>query len=377
MSRRKGLVESAALAAEAAAVWLRDGVIQPLRSKPPHPRALLFISTHRCNARCVMCGIWKETGTREHELSPDDLDELLADELFSGLEFVSINGGEPFVRDDLAELCRVILRRCPKVKRLSLTTNGLLHRRMRDVLPRISDAVEEAGALLDVSVSVHGMEKTLDTIYGVENAFTRSRRTVGLLEELREKGRLSFSMNCVLLAGNLDEARALRSWAAARAIPITFVIGERRRRFRTEGMDEAFVTEDDEARLVSFLRQLVDDPEQSAVSADKYREIVDIMEGAKTRTLSCYYAMGGVLLGYDGVLYYCPHSAAIGDCRERPPAEIYFDPENLAYRRTALFESECLECPPYTRTRWEMQKDLPRTLRSMVRRRRSGVGDRT
>lgn len=356
---------------------MRDGVLGRLRSKPPLPRALLFISTHRCNARCVMCGIWKETGRREEELSPGALDELLADGFFSKMEFVSINGGEPFIREDLAELCGVIVERCPNVKRLSLTTNGLLDRRIRETLPEIADITGSAGALLDVSVSVHGMDAALDTIFGVENAFTRTKRTIAFLKELREDGRLSFSMNCVLLAGNLGEAHRLKSWAADQEAPITFVIGERRERFRTDGLDDAFATGDGETQLMEFLRELADDPAQSAVVADKYREILAIMEGSATRTLSCYYAMGGVLLGHDGKLYYCPHSDEIGNCLERPPGEIYFDGRNLAYRRSALFEAECLRCPPYTRTRWEMQKDLPRTLSQMIRGRNVGAGGRS
>jgi hypothetical protein len=79
--------------------------------------------------------------------------------------------------------------------------------------------------------------------------------------------------------------------------------------------------------------------------------------------------MGGVLLGHDGRLYYCSHSDEIGDCLDRPPAEIYFDPGNLDYRVSALLRAECLHCPPYTRTRWEIEKDLPSMMVDVVRRR--------
>ncbi len=368
MSRPPHWWSSLQLAGEAASVWLRHHLIEPLRSQPGLPRAMHYISTHRCNARCVMCGIWKETGAREHELSPRALGEILGDRLFSRMEYVGVSGGEPFARDDLPELCEVILERCSKVKRLSLTSNGLLTRRMRDVLPGIANQTRAAGALLDVSVSVHGVGETLDAIYGVEGAFGKIERTIEVLEELRDGGRLSFSMNCVLLAENLEQAGELRSWAAQRGIPLSFVIGEHRLRFRTEGLDGAFVSGDDEKGMIGFLRELAEDPSQSPVSAGKYREIVAILEGRKARSLSCYYAMGGVLLGYDGELYYCSHSREIGSCCDRAPLELYYDSGNLEYRREQLFGAECLHCPPYTRTRWEIENDLPKVLFETLRR---------
>ncbi len=367
MSRRRSARETISLGAEAASVWFRYNLAEPLRSQPGFPRAMHFISTHRCNARCVMCGIWKETDTREEELSPNALGAILDDRLFERMEYVGVSGGEPFLRDDLAEICAVILEKCPTVKRLSLTTNGLLTRRMRTVLPEISHCARSAGALLDVSVSVHGMGETLAEIYGVAGAFEKIERTIGVLEELRDEGRLSFSMNCVLLSENLISAGKLRKWAEDRGIPLSFVVGEHRLRFRTEGLDEAFVGPDGQKPLVDFLRSLADDPSQSAVSAGKYRELVAMLEGRKTRSLSCYYAMGGLLLGHDGRLYYCSHSKEIGSCGDRPPQEIYYDSSNLEYRTRDLLQTECRHCPPYTRTRWEIEKDLPRTLAEIVR----------
>ena len=366
MSRRTSR-EAVSLTVEAASVWFRHNLVQPLRSRPGLPRAMHYISTHRCNARCVMCGIWKETGTRAEELSPQALSGVLGDRLFSAMEFVGISGGEPFLRDDLSDLCGVFLEKCSRIKRLSLTTNGLLTGRMGTVLPEIAQRARETGVLLDLSVSVHGMGEMLDGIFGVENAFGKIERTIEVLEELRAEGQLSFSLNCVLLSENLAGAEELKKWAGGRGIPLSFVIGEHRPRFRTEGLDEAFVAPDGQEQLLQFLRDLAEDRSQSGVSAGKYREIVAILEGRKTRSLSCYYSMGGLLLGHDGRLFYCSHSKEIGSCMDHAPWGIYFDPKNLGYRNSDLLQAECLHCPPYTRTRWEMEKDLPRTLADIVR----------
>ncbi len=229
-TRRRTAGESIQLASDALSVWFRHNLVQPLRSKPMAPRAMHFISTHRCNARCVMCGIWKETGTEKEELSPEALDRILADGLFAKMEYVGISGGEPFLREDLTELCRVVLYDAsrsqahqPDHQRPAHPAHG--RRPARDRRPRPL----AAGALLDVSVSVARHGRRLWTRSTASSAPSeRIERTIELLKGLRDDGRLSFSMNCVLLADNLEQAHELRSWAAGNGIPLSFVIGEHR-----------------------------------------------------------------------------------------------------------------------------------------------------
>jgi len=369
MSARRSLTATVSLAAEAAGVYLRHAFVEPLRSTPSLPRAMHYLSTHRCNARCVMCGIWKEGDTAEEDLSPAELARILADPLFSRMEYVGVSGGEPFLRDDLGLLLEAFVEHCPRLKRLSLTTNGLIPARMEAGLAQLANLANAAGVLFDVSVSVHGIGATLERIYGVPRAFDKMERGVRLLEDLRDQGRLTFSFNCVLLADNLESARELTRWAGERGIPVSFVVGEQRDRFRTNGLESAFVSPEHRAELLAFLRSVADDPAQGAPSVVKYRELADVLEGRGTRSLSCYYAMGGLLLGHDGTLYYCSHSRAIGSCRDDAPTAIYYQPDNLTYRRRELQHEKCPVCPPYTRTRWEIEKDLPRMLAAAVLRR--------
>ncbi len=369
MSPRRSLADTLSLGREALAVYLRYTLIERFRSAPPLPRAMDYLSTHRCNARCIMCGIWKAGDTSSEDLTPEELHSILADPLFSRIEYVGMSGGEPLLRNDLVPLVSVFFDRCHRLKRFSLTTNGLLPRRAASRLPVLAERARKAGILLDVCVSVHGTGETLSGIYGVPGAFEKIERTTEILGELRDSGLVTFSFNCVLLAGNLDNVRELVRWTAARNIPVTFVVGEQRKRFRTGGLEGAFVGLDRQPELLDFLRSVANDPAQGAPSAVKYRELADVLEGRRVRRLSCHYAMGGLLLGHDGTLYYCPHSRAVGNVRSQPPREIYFNPANLDYRRNELLGDRCRTCPPYTRTRWEIEKDLPRMMTAAVRRR--------
>ena len=87
------------------------------------PREWLFPVTYRCDARCVMCNIWRSK--KRPELSLTDWEHILADALFAGIESVSLTGGEPTLHRDLARLADLLVQRLPALRRLTVTTNAL------------------------------------------------------------------------------------------------------------------------------------------------------------------------------------------------------------------------------------------------------------
>lgn len=82
--------------------------------------------TDRCNFDCVYChneGLGDTRGpmaARDHEMSADDVVRFLEVAAEYDVEAVKFTGGEPMLRDDLAE----IIERTPDSMEVSLTTNG-------------------------------------------------------------------------------------------------------------------------------------------------------------------------------------------------------------------------------------------------------------
>jgi MoaA/NifB/PqqE/SkfB family radical SAM enzyme len=310
-----------------------------------------------------MCGIWKEKIPPNTELTLEELDRTLSDKLFSDLEYAGISGGEPFLRRDLPEVVELFNKHCPRLKRISITTNSLVPGRMAKTLDKLVVYAKANDLLLNVSVSCHGLDETLDTIYGVDGSFSRMEQAFDLLDAYRSKGALSFSINTVLLRSNLDTADKLATWADDRKIPISFVLGEQRDRFYNQEQDAVFIGADQKDNLLDFLDNRSGNLSLTNLSPLRYREIIRIIMGTGERTLPCYYALGGVLLGNDGTLYYCSHSEALGNCLENSAHDIYYNPKNLHYRKNALLGKECKTCPPYTLTRWELQTNIFNVLR--------------
>src|SRR5437868_857858 len=78
---------------------------------------LSVITTYRCDSRCSMCHIWKNPTHPDYEI---DLETLA--KLPTGFDYINITGGEPTIRKDLPDICRLLN---PKTKTLEISTNGL------------------------------------------------------------------------------------------------------------------------------------------------------------------------------------------------------------------------------------------------------------
>ena len=61
-----------------------------------------IIVTYRCPMRCKMCNIWDNPTLKSEEFKPEILEKL------PQMSAVNITGGEPFVREDIEEIVKVL-----------------------------------------------------------------------------------------------------------------------------------------------------------------------------------------------------------------------------------------------------------------------------
>ncbi len=340
----------------------------PLLRRPLAPRAMAIYVTYRCNMRCRICGIWRRN--REHaarELSFEDFSTILSNQLFAKLRYVNINGGEPNLRADLVDLTEMLVRRCRDLTALSLNSNGIPPRKTAENVHGIASLCDQKGIRFSVSLSLHMVGPGYDRIAGISDAFAKVSEAFRELRELRRHTRFFLGANCVVTNLNVHGLEDLVSWGHEQGIPVNFIIGEVRDRFDNADM-AADVRLDGEhrARAARFFRRLSESRREYLQHALRYRLLADMIERGGDRKLSCHYFLGGVILGSDGLLYYCKKSAPIGDCKERAASEIYFDKNNLAYRLRVLRNTMCKACPPNTFNQMEIEKDLPRVVRYLL-----------
>lgn len=331
-------------------------------------RALCLYVTYRCNMRCRMCGIWTQSqASQETELSLEQFRRILSDPLFSKLEFININGGEPTLREDLVPLAAMLTETFPRLKAVSINTNGLPPEKTVLQIQGLARLFRERGIQFSVSVSLHGPGEVHDRVTGTPGAYARVKEGLDRLREMRAKEDFYLSVNCVITDLNVRFLESMLDWSEREKIPVNFALGEVRERFLNREMGRTVqVGSGDQAALVRFLRGLSRDKARFGQHALRYRHLADMVEGRTKRKLACHYDLAGTILGSDGLLYYCKNSKAIGDAKETAPRNIYFDPGNLAYKKQALRNSACLDCLPNTYNLIEVERDLFRLAKFWV-----------
>ena len=120
-----------------------------------------IITTYRCTNKCQMCNIWKHP-TKSNEEFRAELLERLPD-----LDFANITGGEPFLRDDIMEIIRILKK---KAKRIVISTNGFFTDRILDM------AKKEKG--VGIRISLEGLPQINDELRGKEHGFDHGLRTL-------------------------------------------------------------------------------------------------------------------------------------------------------------------------------------------------------
>jgi Fe-coproporphyrin III synthase len=171
------------------------------------PMKLNFVLTYRCNARCVMCNIWRKKAAGS-ELTLDEIDAFFSRS--NGFSWMDISGGEIFLRDDAVDVFKSALHNCKNLYLIHFATNGLLP-------AKIISSVEKILLLkppkLLVTVSLDGHRQLHDKIRGVPGGYDKAIKT---FEELRKFNGSSFKvfLGMTLIEDNYREIE--NSFAAFR-----------------------------------------------------------------------------------------------------------------------------------------------------------------
>jgi Fe-coproporphyrin III synthase len=139
---------------------------------------ILIVCPHsRCNCRCGMCDIWKDTS--RSELAVSEFERHLDDFEKLGVRCVVFSGGEPLMHSGLFRFCALLRNRGI---RTTLLSTGLLFERYAAC---IVESIDEAIVSIDGPPAVH------DRIRGVPGAFALLARGVAEIFRLRSSFPLS------------------------------------------------------------------------------------------------------------------------------------------------------------------------------------------
>jgi len=167
--------------------------------RPASPPTLIFTTTTRCNMACRHCGddVW---GNPDDDMSFEEIEKFCND--LGNLEAVSLGGGEPFLRKDLADICALFYEK-NGTRLISIPSNGFATDTICATVHNILKKCPEA--TLNMMLSLDGFQRTHDNMR-MPGSFTRVIETAHRLTELKkENPRLTLCFNSTITGDNWQE----------------------------------------------------------------------------------------------------------------------------------------------------------------------------
>lgn len=226
-------------------IYLRNG----------KPTYLILYVTGKCNSKCSYCFQWEVLNVKDRvkkELSLGDY-KLFAQNL-GVIEHLTLGGGEPTLREDLADIA-INFYKYNNVRNISMPSNGirpdLLEKQVEKILRNCPKLI------LKVSLSIDEVGDQHDKLRGVLGNYERIIESDKVLRKLRDKHKnLYYIINTCFLSQNQEN--------------ILKIVKENKKRF------------DHDIQVSTFVRGSLADEDSKDVDINKYFQLVDYLENLQT-----------------------------------------------------------------------------------------------
>ena len=161
---------------------------------------LIFFVTNKCNSKCKFCFYKNNLNKNIKELTLDEINKI--SQHLEKIDLLMISGGEPFLRNDLSEIINIFTKQ-NFTKYISIPTNGILKMKLLDETKSILERNEHI--LLQINVSIDGLNRLNEKLRGFPGCFQKSMVTVRELCKLRKKySNLFVSINTTVSKDNYE-----------------------------------------------------------------------------------------------------------------------------------------------------------------------------
>jgi MoaA/NifB/PqqE/SkfB family radical SAM enzyme len=175
---------------------------------------MTFSVTNLCNSRCKTCFIWNLYRTspdrKDDELGVNEFEKIF--ENIGGTVFwATMSGGEPFLRDDLPNICRVLNEYCrPAI--INIPSNGLLTSSIESSTKKIAEQCPDAAVIVNLSLDGIGVDH--DKIRGVQGNFDKFAETYRRLQNLKmDYKNLQIGIHSVISNFNINNILSIYEYA--------------------------------------------------------------------------------------------------------------------------------------------------------------------
>jgi MoaA/NifB/PqqE/SkfB family radical SAM enzyme len=262
--------------------------------------------------------------------------------------WVTISGGEPFIRKDLVAFVRSLYGICrPSV--INIPTNGLLTHRIPQWVAEITRSCPKAQIIVNLSVDELGSRH--DEIRGVQGSFKRVMETFHALRRIPSKN-LTVGFHTVISRFNVDHIADICDYLSGLK-PDSYVaeIAEEREELETIGADiapdpEAYERAADYIVAASKRATLNRMGKIARAFRMQYHWTVSRMLKEHRQVIRCYAGVASAQIASDGTVWACcTRAESMGNLRENGYdfRRIWFS-QKAAQVRRGIKEKRCW-CP--------------------------------
>ncbi|MFZ5968927.1 MAG: radical SAM protein [Bacillota bacterium] len=309
------------------------------------PTVLQLPITGKCNLKCKMCNVPSMNDNKDFIII--DLKNAFKDKVFSRIKSVGVNGGEPFLKNNLEEYIETLFL-LPNLKDISIISNGVLSSQILKKLELIYSMCRNKGVKLNVTFSIDGYGEKHDEIRGIKGSFVKTIDTIKSIQINKGKYCDNLGVICTISRYNIYSLSQLESYFKVNNLPkISYQLAIQHKRLSNEDLVEEFsIMNDKHMKMVArefFFSKYCETKEVRYYYIFKY-----ILNNFSNRMLSCMWQSDAITIDASGNICYCAvESDKIGAIND---ANIYgqvFKKQNLEYRKN-IIESKCNNCIHYS-----------------------------
>lgn len=163
------------------------------------PIFITFFITSKCNVKCEHCFYWQKINKNGNELTLEEIEKISSS--IPSFPKLLLSGGEPFLREDVDEICRIFYLN-NKVKQITIPTNGILS---DIILKKINTILKSCkNSYVQIQLSIDGLGEFHDKIRNAPNTFDRMMKTYEFLKSVEEKHK-NFEVNFCFTFSSLNQ----------------------------------------------------------------------------------------------------------------------------------------------------------------------------
>src|SRR3990170_836438 len=175
---------------------------------PERPTFMIMQTTVACNSRCRMCSIWKMVP--ENELAIDEVVRVFKDPYLNKLRWLNLTGGEPFMRQNFAEIVKAAADNLPNLEIIAIPSNGFMPDRVEKVTRQMLEYLKGKDILLNVNISIDGIGEKHEEIRRIPGGFEKCLESLRRLQAIgKENPQLESGVEAIITALNVGEMRKI------------------------------------------------------------------------------------------------------------------------------------------------------------------------